>query len=185
MQWLSIVLLSILGCVTYGVIHDQITVHICLEYFTMGHPPVFPTENPTLLGLGWGIIATWWVGAILGVPLAIAARAGKRRRYSARELVRPLAIALGCNAMLATVAGIIGFIAASMGWVRLVGPSAAKLAIERHVPFLVDLWIHSASYLGGAVFGIGLIVWVWRSRDSYCREKSKRYDIFLSTDFHF
>jgi len=164
MKWLSIVLLSILGCVAYGIIHDQITVRICLEYFTVGHPPIFSTENPTLLALAWGVIATWWVGTILGVPLAIAARAGRRRKYSARELVRPLAIALGCNGLLAVAAGMVGWIAASLGWVRLIGPSATRLPIERHVPFLVALWIHSANYLGGALFGLGLIVWVWRSR---------------------
>ena len=53
----------ILGCVVasviYGVIHDQITARICVEYFTIGHPPVFGTDSPTLLGLGWGVIATW------------------------------------------------------------------------------------------------------------------------------
>jgi len=164
MKWLSIIVISILGCVAYGIIHDQITVRICLEYFTVGHAPVFPTENPTLLALGWGVIATWWVGAILGIPLAIAARAGQRRKYSARDLVRPLAIALGCNGLFAVVAGLLGWIAASLGWVRLIGPSAAQLPIERHVPFLVALWIHSASYLGGAMFGMGLLAWVWQSR---------------------
>ena len=52
MQWITIVLLSVLTCVTYGVVHDQITARICVEYFTIGHPPVFATDDPTLLGLG-------------------------------------------------------------------------------------------------------------------------------------
>ena len=46
MQWLAIVLLSVLTCVTYGIVHDQITARICVEYFTIGHPPVFDTDDP-------------------------------------------------------------------------------------------------------------------------------------------
>jgi len=58
MQSLAIVLLCIGSAVMYGVLHDQVTARICVEYFTIGHPPVFPTDDPTLLGIGWGIIAT-------------------------------------------------------------------------------------------------------------------------------
>ena len=50
MQWLAIVLLSVLTCVTYGIVHDQITARICVEYFTIGHSPGFDTDDPTLLG---------------------------------------------------------------------------------------------------------------------------------------
>ncbi|MEX0794660.1 MAG: hypothetical protein WD045_16100 [Pirellulaceae bacterium] len=76
MQFLLIIALSIASAVIYGILHDQITARVCVEYFTIGHPPVFNTEAPTLLGLGWGIIATWWVGLILGVGLAMVARIG-------------------------------------------------------------------------------------------------------------
>src|SRR3954465_1193790 len=93
-----IVLLSILAAVVYGIVHDQVTARICVEYFTVGHPPVFNTESPTLLGLGWGVIATWWVGLILGVPLAIAARAGRRPKRSAAGLVPRILVLLGCMA---------------------------------------------------------------------------------------
>ena len=78
MQVLAIVALCIGAAVVYGIAHDQITARICVEYFTIGHPPVFATDDPTLLGLGWGVIATWWVGLMLGIFLALAARAGRR-----------------------------------------------------------------------------------------------------------
>jgi hypothetical protein len=58
MQALAIVLLCVVMAATYGIVHDQITARICVEYFTIGHPPVFGTADPTLLGLGWGVIAT-------------------------------------------------------------------------------------------------------------------------------
>ena len=58
-QSLLIVLMSVAAAIAYGIAHDQVTVRICLEYFTIGHEPVFPTRNPTLLAIGWGIIAGW------------------------------------------------------------------------------------------------------------------------------
>jgi len=35
----------ILAAVFYGILHDQITARICVEYFTIGHPIVFGTET--------------------------------------------------------------------------------------------------------------------------------------------
>lgn len=78
MDALKIIGLSIVAAILDGVVHDQVTARVCVEYFTIGHPPVFATESPNLLGIGWGIIATWWVGALLGVPLAFAATRGRR-----------------------------------------------------------------------------------------------------------
>ena len=58
MQFTKIVGMSIIAAVLYGIAHDQITARICVEYFTIGHPPIFGTDDATLLGLGWGIFAT-------------------------------------------------------------------------------------------------------------------------------
>jgi len=71
MEMVKIVLLCIVSAVVYGILHDQVTARACVEYFTIGHPPVFKTDSPTLLALGWGVIATWWVGLLLGIPAAL------------------------------------------------------------------------------------------------------------------
>src|SRR6478752_7546738 len=108
MQMIAIILTCILTAVIYGIIHDQITARICVEYFTIGHPPVFGTDDPTLLGLGWGVIATWWVGLILGVPLAICSRLGSWPKFTAARLARPLLVMLLVVGMLAFLAGAVG-----------------------------------------------------------------------------
>lgn len=156
--------MSIWACICYGIIHDQITARICVEYFTIGHPMIIPTRDPTTLGLLWGVIASWWVGAILGILLAIAARAGRRPKRSAASLVRPILVLMGVAGLLASFAGFAGYVAASNGWVWLVGPMADRVPTESSVPFLVDMWIHSASYIVAFVGGIILVVVVWRSR---------------------
>src|SRR3954447_18897310 len=168
----AIVLLSMLAAVLYGIVHDQVTARICVEYFTIGHPPVFHTESPTLLGLGWGVIATWWVGLILGVPLAIAARAGRRPKRTAAELIRPILVLLACMGAAGLLAGGAGHVLARRGVIFLGEPLAYWLPEEKHVAFLTDLWAHSASYLAGFIGGIVLIAVTWRSRRPHAAERS-------------
>ncbi len=85
MQGVLIFLLSVAGAVLYGVVHDHVTVRICNEYFSVAHDPVWGgTRGPELLAFTWGVIATWWVGAILGIPMALAARVGKLPKISAQ-----------------------------------------------------------------------------------------------------
>jgi hypothetical protein len=171
MQVLGIILMCITAAVAYGIIHDQVTARICIEYFTIGHPPVFGTDDPTLLGIGWGIIATWWVGLLLGLALAVVARAGSRPKRSVRSLIRPVACLLAVMAGSALVGGIVGWILAASGAVFLVGPVAGKLPAERHVPFLADAWAHFASYIVGLVGGVVVMVLVWRSRGRVAGEQ--------------
>jgi hypothetical protein len=164
LQSLAIILLCILAAVLYGIAHDQVTARVCLEYFTIGHPPIFGTDDPTLLGIGWGILATWWVGLALGIPLAIASRAGSRPKRSVRSLVRPVGFLLLVTAVFALAAGLLGWFLAANRIVFLGGAIARELPAERHVPFLTALWVHSASYLAGLVGGIVVVIRVRRSR---------------------
>ena len=164
MERIRIVLLALFAAIAYGIIHDQVTARICIEYFTIGHPPLVPTTSPTLLALVWGFVATWWVGLPLGLLLAAAARAGTRPRLTAVELRRPMAILLAAMATSAVIAGALGGLLAARGSVWLVPPLDRLVPADRHVPFLIDLWAHSASYFVGILGGLTLVVWTWRSR---------------------
>jgi hypothetical protein len=137
-----------------------------VEYFTIGHPPVFATTSPTLLGIGWGILATWWVGLILGVLLALAARVGRWPKRDAAALVRPVVILMLACGVCALAAGAIGHHLASSGRLWLLEPLASDVPPDRHVAFLTDMWAHSASYLAAFVGGLILVglVLVGRSR---------------------
>lgn len=164
MQALGIVLMCIVAAVCYGIAHDEVTARVTVEYFTIGHPPIFGTDDPTLLGIGWGIIATWWVGMLLGIPLAFVARAGSRPRRSVGSLVRPVLNLLAVMAVCALVAGLLGWLLAATGVVYLVDPIAGEVPAARQVPYLAALWAHTASYVVGLVGGVVVVVLVWRSR---------------------
>lgn len=170
MQFIAIIGLSILSCVIYGVLHDQITARICVEYFTIGHAPLLNTTSPTLLGLGWGVVATWWVGFILGLPLAIASRAGSWPKRSARSLVRPVMILMLVSAACAAIGGAMGHFMARSGQVWLLEPLASRVPQDRHVAFLTDLWAHSASYLVGFVGGVVLVLVIHVGRARAARQ---------------
>src|SRR6516225_7936261 len=109
MQSVKILLLATGAAVVYGILQDQVTARVCVAYFTVLHPPVFNTEDPTALAFGWGVLATWWVGVLLGVPLAAVARAGSRPKLTARDLVKPLLVVMACVGVIALLAGVAGY----------------------------------------------------------------------------
>jgi hypothetical protein len=164
MQAGLIVLLCVASACAYGIVHDQITARVCVEYFTVGHPPTFPTDDPTLLGLGWGIIATWWVGLLLGLPLSVAARAGKRQPRTAGSLVRPVLTLLMIMGVLATVAGVVGYALARSGAITLSPTLAEKVPAAKHAAYLGCFAAHTASYWAGFVGGGIQIAVTWATR---------------------
>jgi len=158
MQHAKIIALCILAACAYGVLHDQVTTRVCVEYFTIGHAPVFATDSPTLLALGWGILATWWVGAILGVALALCARLGRVSKLPASAFFRPIGMLLAVMALTALLAGLAGYSAARHGIIWLAGPIASRVPADRHHLFIADLWAHNASYAAGFIGGTVLCV---------------------------
>jgi H+/Cl- antiporter ClcA len=163
-ETLKIILACVGAAIVYGVVHDQITARICIEYFTVFHPPVFVTQSPTLLGLGWGIIATWWVGLFLGLLLALSVRAGSRPKLSAAQQIRPIAkllLVMGCCALLA---GLTGFVLARHGFFAEPDWIAPRLVSSSYPAFVADWSAHSASYASGFVSGLVLCILQYRKR---------------------
>ncbi len=164
MRTAAILGLCVLAAIAYGIALDQVTARVCVEYFTIGHPPIFGTEDPTLLAFGWGVVATWWVGLGLGIPLAIASALGPGPRRDARSLLRPIASLMAVVYVLAALSGLAGYLLARSGSIRLVEPLASSIDPARHPRFLADLWAHLASYAVGFVGGWIVIVRVYLSR---------------------
>jgi hypothetical protein len=162
--FLSIIGMSVLAAVSYGIIHDQITARICVEYFTVGHPRLIDSDSPMVLGLFWGVVATWWVGLPLGIGLAFAARRGRRPILEPIDLALPMGKLLMGMFVIAAIGGMIGYVTAKNGTFELVERLAVRVPSERHVAFLVCGWAHGASYLAGFIGGIALCVLTWRRR---------------------
>ncbi|UDF04342.1 hypothetical protein [Asticcacaulis sp. AND118] len=135
MESIKIIGFSIFAAVSYGILHDMVTAHLCVEYFTVAHPPVFATQSPFLLALGWGIIATWWVGLPLGILLAIGARAGSQNKLSFAQLQKPILILMVVSASAAFCAGLISATLIMLGIINIPGWWGEIIPSEKHVAF--------------------------------------------------
>ncbi|WP_395744439.1 hypothetical protein [Prosthecobacter sp.] len=168
MQFAAIVFLSVLAAVSYGVVHDQITARVCLEYFTIAHPRLILSTSPTVLGLFWGVVATWWVGVLLGVPLAIAARAGRRAKLPWRQFRRPILCLLAVMAGCAALAGFITWISSRCSDpVYLADLTGTKIPPHLRARFLAAAAAHLTSYGAGFIGSIILAIrTLWRRAHS-------------------
>lgn len=164
MESFRILGLCVLCAVVYGLVHDQITVRICLEYFTIGHPKVIESTDPTTLALVWGMIATWWAGAIVGCLLALAAQVGGRPKLSARDLFKPILRVFTAMAIGAASAGLTAWLCAINGIYLVPEDSVLAMSDRWRVGFITCLWAHNASYGLGAIGGLVLILWTLRGR---------------------
>jgi hypothetical protein len=144
MEFLKIVLGCIVAGVFYGIIHDQFTARICVQYFTVFHPPVFATQSPTLLAIGWGIRATWWMGASLGILIACSARVGRPAKLTFAQLLPQIGGLLAFMAICAAAVGTLGYFVGSMP-----EGSLGAIPVEMDHRCAADWWAHSASYASG------------------------------------
>jgi hypothetical protein len=142
-------------------LHNQITARVCIEYFTIGHPPLVPTNNPTLIAIAWGFTATWWLGLFIGIFIAIASRIGRWQPLTVRDLLRPGAVLFITAGVIALIAGITGYFAANYVSFNYFFPEYYDLIPEgKHARFFADLWAHTASYSVGEIGSIILCIWI-------------------------
>lgn len=147
----KIVLLAIGAAILYGIVHDQVTIRMCPEYFTVAHPHILNTDSLTLIALGWGVVATWWGGLAAGILFVLAARVGSQGKFTWRRFVRPVLVLLVVMAACATSAGFIGHWLSSTGQIPSVQAWGSMLPVEKQAGFMADLFAHAISYLVGGV----------------------------------
>lgn len=152
LDFVIVTLAGMMLSIAYGILHDMITAHICIEYFTIGHPKVIESESPVLLALTWGVIATWWVGLPMGILLASFNYIGRLPSLPAKEVVILMLKILRILFILAMFSGLTGYLLADYGVVYLPEHLADSIEPKKHTAFLSDGFAHTASYIGG-VFG--------------------------------
>ena len=144
-------LLLIAACIVamagYGMVQDQFSVRLSREYFTVGHPPIEGLNDPTLLGLAWGFLGSWWGGMLMGLSLGLVATLGKPPQLTAREVlpgVGWLLLAVACGTILA---GGSAWYNGGIAEVRLGGDWAASIPEDRQLPFLTVACAHFGTYV--------------------------------------
>lgn len=183
----------------FGIINDQVTARVCPEYFTQGfHRRAIKRQNgwifrqlkqtnsPTKLGLIWGIIATWWMGALLSVPLVLTARIGSKHKISMQNMIKPTIATLGFMGACSAAAGFLGYRAAraeqdfskkisiKLPFCKFILPSkedfwtfiASGTPKDKINHYIADACAHHAAYGSGVVGALGLCGWIAYKRIS-------------------
>jgi hypothetical protein len=171
--WFKIILLSTFAACVIGIVNDMITVRICIEYFSKGfHYEMIKdesigkyllenTDKINLWAFFWGIIASWWVGAILGLLLALVSRVGRYSKLSMDRVFTNILICMGLiglamwhkfyNIQLEPIEEI-RLILKSVNF-QLGDKEVDSWSDEKCQNFMFNGHLHNAIYYYGAVFG--------------------------------
>ena len=166
-QKAKVILLSVAAATAYGVVHDEITARLCVEYFSLAHPPLFPFSSPTMLGLCWGVAASFGVGLVLGYLLAQASQSEGLLGVpicARPSAVRPSGFNWPCcggyRIYRVQARAVLRDLAARVAAVRL----GRVLPRSQQDRFLAVWFAHAASYFFGLVGGSILIFRIWNRR---------------------
>jgi hypothetical protein len=139
------------GAISFGLILDQITIRIAPEYFTVYHPRIISSDDLTMTALAWGVTATWWVGLILGVYLALVAISGELPISTKKEIQTTILVIFAGTVLAVIVMGIRGLIKQPTSTAFSVGDNHA--ITRAHI-------LHLTSYLTPIPLTIGMSIWM-------------------------
>lgn len=157
-----LVALAALSAAIFGALHNQLSYSVGPDYFLSFKFPQFGIPEGTSPRVGAaqvGVLASWWMGAIVGLPAFIF---GLFTVPNARSYLAAGIGAIGLVLVLATfaaLAGLVGGIAAEATGI-LDGYLTPPAGIDR-TDFLRAGFMHDASYLGGA---LGALLAFWPMR---------------------
>lgn len=157
-----LVALAALSAAIFGALHNQLSYSVGPDYFTGFKFPQFGIPEGTSPRFGAaqvGVLASWWMGAIVGLPAFLY---GLFAVPNARSYLAAGIGAIGLVLVLATFAalsGLVGGIAAEATGV-LDGIVTPPAGVERG-DFLRAGFMHEASYIGGA---LGALLAFWPMR---------------------
>jgi hypothetical protein len=152
-----IVLAAVVLACAYGMLHNQVSYTISREFFTcfkfiqvgLADTPLPERVRASMVGFG----ATWWVGLIAGLLIALASGIESDPLARRREGMRALVTMLACTVAVALVGIALGLLRpptqAQLDTMRAGG--AISECVTDPAAFVRAGWMHNASYLGGAI----------------------------------
>ncbi len=170
------ILLLVLGMATvfvFNIVQQVVLAYYCTIFFTQYLYDWFHTSNPLILGLGWGIVGSWWVGLPFSIVFVLAARAGSWPQRNARQIVPIAAVLVGVLWLTSLISGIIGHATAQAflnfdnnSWLTMFYPSLIRDAVgdvssDTFLRLGAAQFANSYAYLfgsAGAIFVTGLVL---------------------------
>lgn len=161
----AIVALCVAGGVLYGIGHDLVTAHLCLEYFRppFHHPP-FVSDSPIRHAFYFGFAATWWAGLLNGLFLAIAAQIGHWPRRTAGRLIKPVCVVFLITGLVSAAAGVRAYAAEKRDRTGMPDAVPRMMDQDRDARLAAVIAAHRAVYPTGIAGGMILCIVVFAGR---------------------
>jgi hypothetical protein len=156
---------TVLACLL-GICLDLVTANLAVEYFSVHHPKILPTENPQVLAVLWGVAASWWFGAIAGVIVASI----NHRRQQPLEPIRILKwTTIACVALWVTMIAILLTVMAISSTIPI---EQRRTTFESDRRLVAVAMAHQYEYVLGAIAIMVIAVMTWRSKPKHNPTKS-------------
>lgn len=146
----------------YGAIHNQLSYTVSPEYFHGFKFVQFNIPEPLHNRLGAatvGWLASWWMGAIIGMPIAIASLfikpAGRAFRTFLKTTILVICITLGTG-LLALLAGF------TIIDTDILTDLINRPGLRDPIAFARAGWMHEFAYIGGLIGLIAGLIFVIR-----------------------
>jgi hypothetical protein len=154
-------LLGIVVFSAYGILQDQVSARLCPEYFTAFHPPIPGLTDPTLMGITWGCLGSWWGGALVGYIAGTIATSGtKHPPLPVRSLVLPMLVTALAVAVVPTLAGVSVWRHVELFDVKFDTWVSHVVPPERQRNAFVVASYHLVAYGASVMSGVVMCVWV-------------------------
>jgi hypothetical protein len=161
--------MGIASSIAYGIVHDQITIRICPDYLLVWHPKLLSTNNLTLVALAWGVVATWWMGAFLGLIVGLGATAGRPPFAAKPAIFKAYIWVMAATGLCAALAGIVTWRLGLLAPSFIEGPEISGLSLDDRHRFMIAWVVHNTSYNIGAaaalVAAIAVAIGRYRSKE--------------------
>lgn len=146
----------------FGVIHDQVTFSISPEYYThlkfsQFGLDFYGNDNNRLLVIIVGILATWWIGLIMGIIFSLMSLFLKSPKEMIAKSIRAVLITL----LVTIITSFVGYL---YGRFILINTNGLMniYGVEDFENFLIVGSIHNYSYIGGGIGTIVGIIYIYR-----------------------
>lgn len=172
-RFITVILISALFAISYGIVHDQITYSISSEYFTefkFYQFSLIDAFNDGIISARQGavlvaLMATWWIGVIFGSVLALTSLFSTKKKPMLAA-IKHIGLVLSITAFFGLIGYTYGkFYRADVGAIRYIPESITDIK-----NYITVGCMHDFSYAGS---GIGLLVLLYIT----LRKKSTQIDI--------
>lgn len=161
---LKIIISTFFLAIVYGILHDMVTAHLSVEYFTIGHPKIIESESPVILALTWGVVATWWLALPMGALIALVNHIGKKPSLTFSEVFSLIIRLVFIMFSMALLGGLIGYFLTESGVIYLASHLSEKIEISKHSKFLAAGWAHVFSYISSIIGTVVLCIIIIKRR---------------------